>query len=86
MRSDEGSLLKVVSFSFGSPVIASAVTKPIFEYAKEGILVVKTDIGSMLDEIGFGAATEMGGFSLEGPINILGTKKVGQSWASIITS
>ena len=35
-----------------------------FEYAKEGILVGKTDFGSMLYESGFGAATEMGGFAL----------------------
>ena len=34
-------------------------------YAKEGVLVGKTDLDSMLYESGFGAATEMGGFTLD---------------------
>ena len=34
-------------------------------------MVVKTDLYSMLDESGFGAATEMGGFTLEIPIIFL---------------
>ena len=35
-----------------------------FGYAKEGILVGKKDLESMLYEIGFGADTEMVGFAL----------------------
>ena len=35
-------------------------------------MVVKTDLESMSDESGFGAATEMGGFTLEIPRSILG--------------
>ena len=34
-------------------------------YAKESILVGKTCLESVLDENGFGAATEMGGFTLD---------------------
>ena len=34
-------------------------------------MVIKTDIDYMLDESGFGAATEMGGFTLEMPRSIL---------------
>ena len=34
-------------------------------YAKEGVLVGKTYLESILDESGFGAATEMGGFPLD---------------------
>ena len=37
----------------------------IFDYSKEGVLIGKTDIESMLDESDFGAATEMGGFALD---------------------
>ena len=36
-----------------------------FDVAKEGVLVVKIYLESMLDENGFGAATEMGGLELE---------------------
>ena len=36
-----------------------------FDYAKEGVLVEKIDLESMLDESGFHAATEMVGFALE---------------------
>ena len=36
-----------------------------FDYAKGGVLVGKTYLESMLDESGFGAATEMGGFTLD---------------------
>ena len=36
-----------------------------FGYAKEGILVGKTYLESMLDESGFGAATEMGVIELD---------------------
>ena len=35
-----------------------------FEYEKQGILIGKTYLESMLDESGFGDATEMGGFVL----------------------
>ena len=34
-------------------------------YAKEDILVDKTDLESMLDESGFGAATKMGRLALD---------------------
>ena len=37
----------------------------IFDYAKEGVLVGKTDLEPILNEGGFGAATEMGGSTLE---------------------
>ena len=37
----------------------------IFEYAKEVMLVGNTDLKSILDKIGFGAATEMGVFVLD---------------------
>ena len=36
-----------------------------FDYAKEGVLVGKTYLDSMLGESGFGAATDMGKFALE---------------------
>ena len=36
-----------------------------FDYAKEGVLVGKTDLESILNESGFGAATEMGGSTLD---------------------
>ena len=36
-----------------------------FDDENEGVLVGKTDIESMLDESGFGAAPEMGGFVLK---------------------
>ena len=35
-----------------------------FDYSKEGVFVGKIDLESMLDESGFGAATEMGGSHL----------------------
>ena len=34
-------------------------------YAKEGVLVGKTDLESILDESGFGAAAKMGGLELD---------------------
>ena len=34
-------------------------------YSKEGVLVGKTYLESMLDEGGFGAATKIGGFALD---------------------
>ena len=34
-------------------------------YAKEGVFVGNIYVESMLDESGFGAATEMGGFALD---------------------
>ena len=46
----------------------------IFDYSKEGVLVGKTDPESILDESGFGAATEMGVFAMESPIIILVTR------------
>ena len=42
--------------------------------ANEVTLVGKTNIDSMLDESGFGAATKMGGFVLERPRSILVTR------------
>ena len=35
-----------------------------FDYSKEGVLVGKTDLDSMLYESGFGPATEMGVFAM----------------------
>ena len=55
----------------------------IFDYSKEGVLVGKTDIESMLDESDFGATTEMGGFVLESLMIILLTRTF---WTSIFTS
>ena len=55
----------------------------IFDDSKECVLVGKTDIESMLDESGFGAATEMGGFALEITMIIIVTRTF---WTSIFTS
>ena len=43
----------------------NAIVRYIFDYEKEGVLVGKTDLESILDENGFGAATEMGVFTLD---------------------
>ena len=45
-----------------------------FDDSKERFLVGKTDLESILDESGFGAATEMVGFAVERPRSILGTR------------
>ena len=39
-------------------------------------MVGKIDLESMLDESGFSTTTEMGGFTLERPRRILGTRNV----------
>ena len=44
------------------------------DYSKEGVLVGKTDLDSMLNESGFGSATEMGVFAMESPIITLVTR------------
>ena len=36
-----------------------------FDYSKEGVFVGKIDLESMLDESGFGATTEIGGFVMK---------------------
>ena len=45
--------------------LITLVGKHTFDDAKEGVLVGKENLESMLDKSGFGAATEMVGFPLD---------------------
>ena len=54
------------------------------DYSKRGVFVGKTDLESMLDESAFGAATEMGGFSLDKVPKVSFAKE--PFWTSIFVS
>ena len=53
---DEVTFLDLIPPPNGTGIF-NGVGGQTFDYAKEGVLVGKTDLESMLDEIGFSAAT-----------------------------